>query len=59
MLYYKATTSTDELVGHYFTLDLAYNAFKDSDPELAAFIKNNMINHTNADYLKQLLPNHC
>lgn len=46
-VYYKATTSTDELVGHYFTLDLAYKAFKDSDPELAALIKNNMINHTN------------
>lgn len=45
---YKATTSTDELVGHYFTLDLAYKAFKDEDPELAALIKNNMINHTNA-----------
>ncbi|MET3196886.1 InlB B-repeat-containing protein [Gottfriedia sp. OAE603] len=45
---YKATTSTDELVGHYFTLDLAYKAFKDVDPELAALIKNNMINHTNA-----------
>ncbi|MBP3962550.1 S-layer homology domain-containing protein [Paenibacillus lignilyticus] len=47
-VYYKATTSTDELVGHYFTLDLAYSAFKDSDPELAALIKNDMINHTNA-----------
>lgn len=47
-VYYKATTSTDELVGHYFTLDLAYKAFKDEDPELAALIKNNMINHTNA-----------
>lgn len=45
---YKATTSTDELVGHYFTLDLAYKAFKDTDPELAALIKNNMFNHTNA-----------
>ncbi|GGI17705.1 InlB B-repeat-containing protein [Gottfriedia solisilvae] len=45
---YKATTSTDELVGHYFTLDLAYKAFKEEDPELAALIKNNMINHTNA-----------
>ncbi|WP_088013148.1 hypothetical protein [Gottfriedia acidiceleris] len=45
---YKATTSTDELVGHYFALDLAYKAFKDEDPELAALIKNNMINHTNA-----------
>ncbi|WP_088042587.1 InlB B-repeat-containing protein [Bacillus sp. EAC] len=45
---YKATTSTDELVGHYFTLDLAYKAFKDEDPELAALIKNDMINHTNA-----------
>ncbi|MEH7156500.1 InlB B-repeat-containing protein [Neobacillus drentensis] len=47
-VYYKATTSTDELVGHYFTLDLAYNAFKDSDPELAALIKNDLINHTNS-----------
>jgi uncharacterized repeat protein (TIGR02543 family) len=45
---YKATTSTDELVGHYFTLDLAYKAFKEEDPELAALIKNDMINHTNA-----------
>ncbi|MDM5331605.1 hypothetical protein [Neobacillus sp. CF12] len=47
-VYYKATTSTDELVGHYFTLDLAYKAFKEDDPELAALIKNDMINHTNA-----------
>ncbi|WHX98523.1 hypothetical protein [Neobacillus sp. DY30] len=47
-VYYKSTTSTDELVGHYFTLDLAYNSFKDSDPELAALIKNNLFNHTNA-----------
>ncbi len=47
-VYYKATTSTDELVGHYFTLDLAYNTFKDSDPELAALVKNDLINHTNA-----------
>jgi uncharacterized repeat protein (TIGR02543 family) len=47
-VFYKATTSTDELVGHYFTLDLAYKAFKEEDPELAAIIKNNMINHTNA-----------
>ena len=45
---YKATTSTDELVGHYFTLDLAYKTFKEDDPELAALIKNDMINHTNA-----------
>ncbi|PEL05849.1 InlB B-repeat-containing protein [Bacillus sp. AFS017336] len=47
-VFYKATTSTDELVGHYFTLDLAYNTFKDSDPELAALVKNDLINHTNA-----------
>ncbi|WP_164545775.1 S-layer homology domain-containing protein [Paenibacillus albus] len=46
-VYYKATTSTDELVGHYFSLDLAYSTFKNSDPELAALIKNDMINHTN------------
>lgn len=47
-VYYKATTSTDELVGHYFALDLAYSTFKDSDPELAALVKNDLINHTNA-----------
>lgn len=31
---YKADTSQDELIGHFFMYKLAYDVFKDEDPEL-------------------------
>lgn len=35
---YKGDTSTDELIGHLFLYKLAYDVFRDEDPELAGLI---------------------
>jgi hypothetical protein len=47
-IYYKASTSADEMVGHYFLFDVAFRAFKETDPELGSLIKATVINGFNA-----------
>ena len=37
-VYYKGDTSADEIIGHLFLYKIAYDVFKDSDPELAGII---------------------
>lgn len=39
---YKGDTSTDEIIGHLFIYKIAYDVFKDSDPELAKIIADTM-----------------
>lgn len=41
---YKGDTSTDEVIGHLFLYKIAYDVFKDSDPELAQIIATTMDN---------------
>ncbi|REE85306.1 S-layer family protein [Paenibacillus taihuensis] len=46
-IFYKDTTSTDEMIGHLYFLNLAYDTFKNIDPELASLAKTAITNVTN------------